>query len=372
MVSVCEGGETLACLSSSSMKILSVVGARPQFIKASPLSLEIRRHHEEILVHTGQHYDHGMSDVFFEDLGIPAPNYHLGIGSGTHGAQTGAMLQAIEAVLEKQQPEAVIVYGDTNSTLAGALAAAKLHIPVAHIEAGLRSFNRTMPEEINRVVADHISTWLFAPSAVSRDQLTKEGVQSGVHIVGDIMYDALLLHRSRADTSSLVLDQLGLSPKSYYVATVHRAENTDQRKNLASIFEGLGRLDKPVVMPLHPRTLKKVEEFQILLRENIKPLEPLGYLDMLKLQSQASCILTDSGGVQKEAYYLSVPCMTLRSETEWVETVTAGWNLICGTESIAIVEGVRKMEGCQAPHPNLYGDGTAAQRIVEILSRHDG
>lgn len=351
------------------MKLLSVVGARPQFIKASPVSLTLRIHHQEILVHTGQHYDYEMSDVFFQDLGIPTPDYHLAIGSGRHGAQTGAMLQAIETVLEKERPDIVIVYGDTNSTLAGALAAAKLHIPVAHIEAGLRSFNRAMPEEVNRVLTDHVSTWLFAPSVVSRDQLMKEGVQSGVHIVGDIMYDALLLHRSRADTASLVLDQLGLSPKRYYVATVHRAENTDRRENLASIFEGLGRLDKPVVIPLHPRTLKKVEEFQILLHKNIKPLEPLGYLDMLKLQSQASCILTDSGGVQKEAYYLSVPCVTLRSETEWVETVMAGWNRICGTESAAIIEGVRKMEGCQRPHPNLYGDGTTAQRIVEILSR---
>jgi len=354
------------------MKVLSIVGARPQFIKASPLTLVLRKRHHEILVHTGQHYDYGMSDVFFEDLGIPIPDYHLGIGSGRHGAQTGAMLTAIEGVLEKEQPDAVIVYGDTNSTLAGALAAAKLHIPVAHIEAGLRSFNRVMPEEINRVLTDHVSTWLFAPSELSRDQLAKEGIQACVHVVGDIMYDALLLHRSRADTSSKVLDQLGLSPKSYYVATVHRAENTDRRENLASIFDGLGRLDKPVVMPLHPRTLKKVEEFQLSLPENVKPLEPLGYLNMLKLQSQASCILTDSGGVQKEAYYLSVPCVTLRFETEWVETVTVGWNLVCGTESVAIVEGVRKMEGCQAPHPNLYGDGTAAQRIVEILSRADG
>ena len=354
------------------MKVLSIVGARPQFIKASPLTLALRKRHSEILLHTGQHYDYGMSDVFFEDLGIPAPDYHLGIGSGGHGAQTGGMLTAIEGVLEKEQPDAVIVYGDTNSTLAGALASAKLHIPVAHIEAGLRSFNRAMPEEINRVLTDHVSTWLFAPSELSRDQLAKEGIRAGVHVVGDIMYDALLLHRSRADMCSLVLDQLGLSPKSYYVATVHRAENTDRRENLASIFEGLGRLGKPVVMPLHPRTLKKVEEFQLSLPENVKPLEPLGYLDMLNLQSHASCILTDSGGVQKEAYYLSVPCVILRSETEWVETVTAGWNLICGTESVAIVEGVRKMEGCQAPHPNLYGDGTTAQRIVEILSRDGG
>lgn len=372
MVSVCERGEALTPFSSIPMKVLSIVGARPQFIKASPLSCEIRRHHEEILLHTGQHYDHGMSDVFFEDLGIPAPNYHLGIGSGTHGAQTGAMLQAVEAVLEKERPEAVIVYGDTNSTLAGALAAVKLHIPVAHIEAGLRSFNRAMPEEINRVVADHVSSWLFAPSTTSRDQLAVEGIRSGVHVVGDIMYDALLLHRDRAEQRSTVLERLKLATKSYYLATIHRAENTDRREYLERLFGALNRLRKPVVLPLHPRTSQKLQEYNLRPGENVRCIDPLGYLDMLKIQSGASCVLTDSGGVQKEAYYLEVPCVTLRTETEWVETVAAGWNRVCGTDPDRIVEGVTQMEQCRAPHPNLYGEGDTARRIVDVLNSEIG
>jgi UDP-N-acetylglucosamine 2-epimerase len=350
------------------MKLLSVVGARPQFIKASPLTLALRKRHHEILVHTGQHYDYGMCDVFFEDLGIPAPDYHLGIGSGGHGAQTGAMLKAIEGVLEKERPDAVIVYGDTNSTLAGALAAAKLHIPVAHVEAGLRSFNRAMPEEINRILTDHLSTWLFVPSAMSREQLQREGIESGVHIVGDIMYDALLVHRGRAEARSRILDHLGLSPRSYYAATIHRAENTDHPEKLRSIFEGLQILKNPVILPLHPRTDKKLKEYGIQAGSNVRCVEPLGYLDMIRLQEHAACILTDSGGVQKEAYYLRVPCVTLRTETEWVETVTAGWNLVCGTDTSAIENAVQKMEGCEAPHPNLYGDGQTANRIVEILT----
>ena len=350
------------------MKLLSVVGARPQFIKASPLTLTLRRHHCEILVHTGQHYDYGMSEVFFEELGIPPPNYHLGIGSGRHGAQTGLMLQAIEDVLVKEQPDAVIVYGDTNSTLAGALAAAKLHLPVAHIEAGLRSFNRSMPEEINRILTDHISTWLFVPSPASSSQLQREGVKSGVHIVGDIMYDALLKHRQHAEARSRILDRLGVSPRTYYVATIHRAENTDRIDNLRSIFAALQILRKPVVVPLHPRTEKKLKEYGIQAGSNIRCVEPLGYLDMIRLQEHAACVLTDSGGIQKEAYYLGVPCVTLRMETEWVETVAAGWNVVCGSDIGAIEGAVKKMEDCQAPHPNLYGDGRTAERIVEILT----
>lgn len=351
------------------MKIVSIIGARPQFIKASPLTQELRRHHEEILVHTGQHYDYGMSDVFFEDLGIPRPDYHLGIGSGPHGAQTGAMLHAIEQVLEKEQPAAVIVYGDTNSTLAGALAAVKLHIPVAHIEAGLRSFNRTMPEEINRVVADHLSTWLFAPSSASRDQLAQEGIRSGVHVVGDIMFDALLLHRERAKNRSTILRRLDLAAKSYYVATIHRAENTDRKKNLSQLFDALNKLRQPVVLPLHPRTAHKLKEYDLDPGQNVRCIDPLGYLDMLTIQEAASCVLTDSGGLQKEAYYLKVPCVTLRTETEWVETVTVGWNLVCGIDPDRIVQGVMQMEQCQAPHPNLYGGGDTANRIVEVLTR---
>ena len=350
------------------MKLLSVVGARPQFIKASPLTLFLRKQHCEILVHTGQHYDYGMSDVFFQDLGIPTPDYHLGIGSGGHGAQTGAMLTAIEEVLLKERPDAVIVYGDTNSTLAGALAAAKLHMPVAHVEAGLRSFNRSMPEELNRILTDHISTWLFVPSMVSRTQLQHEGIECGVHIVGDIMYDALLMHRERAETRSPILDRLQLSPRTYYAATVHRAENTDRHENLRSIFKSLQILGKPVVLPLHPRTEKKLTEYGIETGSNIRCVEPLGYLDMIRLQEHAACVLTDSGGVQKEAYYLGVPCVTLRMETEWVETVAAGWNVLCGSDVDQIETAVQQMENCRGPRPNLYGDGRTAERIVDILT----
>jgi len=349
------------------VRILTVLGARPQFIKASPLSLALRQQHQEVLVHTGQHYDYGMSDVFFEELGIPPPDYHLGVGSGPHGAQTGAMLEAIEEVLQKERPHLVIVYGDTNSTLAGALAAAKLHIPVAHVEAGLRSFNRAMPEEINRVLTDHLSTWLFVPSAAASDQLAAESLRTGVHIVGDIMYDALLVQRARAESRASLVDQFHLHAKQFYLATIHRPENTDDRNRLAAIFQGFEALDKPVVLPLHPRTSKMLRQFKIQPGQNVKCLEPVGYLDMLKLQCQAACVLTDSGGVQKEAYYLRVPCVTLRRETEWIETVAAGWNVVCGTDPIRIVETVQRMAQCPAAHSDLYGDGTAGQKIVQIL-----
>jgi UDP-GlcNAc3NAcA epimerase len=350
------------------VNLISIVGARPQFIKASPLTHALRKHHRDILVHTGQHYDYGMSDVFFEDLGIPLPDYHLGIGSGTHGAQTGAMLKAIEDVFVKERPDAVIVYGDTNSTLAGALAAAKLNIPVAHVEAGLRSFNRAMPEEINRILTDHVSTWLLVPSVLSCEQLQREGITSGVHVVGDIMYDALLVHRKRAGARSSILDTQKLSPRAYYLATIHRAENTDQADHLRSIFKALQILGKPVIVPLHPRTAKKLKEYCIQPGSNVRCVEPLGYLDMIRLQEHAACILTDSGGVQKEAYYLGVPCVTLRMETEWIETVAAGWNRVCGTRTDAIEDAVRTMEGSQPPHPDLYGDGRTADRIVDILT----
>jgi len=309
-----------------------------------------------------------MSDIFFEDLGIPDPDYHLGVGSGPHGVQTGAMLASIEAVLQKETPDAVIVYGDTNSTLAGALAASKLHIPVAHVEAGLRSFNRCMPEEINRIVADHLSTWLFAPSEGSRKQLEREGICEGVHIVGDIMLDALRLHGERALARSSVLETLGLRLKEYYLATVHRAENTDDPKNLVGIFQALGALDKRVVLPLHPRTRKMVSDLGIRTVGNVLLVEPQGYLDTLVLESAAACILTDSGGMQKEAYYLRVPCVTLRNETEWVETVATGWNFLAGSNPDRIVDAVRHRPSDGLAHPDLYGDGTAARRIVQVLS----
>lgn len=351
------------------MKILSVIGARPQFIKASPLSRALRQRHQEVLVHTGQHYDHGMSEVFFEELGIPAPDYHLGIGSGPHGSQTGAMLRALEAVLEKEVPAAVLVYGDTNSTLAGALAAAKLHIPVAHVEAGLRSFNRAMPEEINRVVADHLSTWLFAPSAVAAEHLKREGITTGVHVVGDVMIDAMELHRERAQARLGVLERCAVEPRRYYVATVHRAENTDNLARLGAIFEALGRLKLRVLLPLHPRTRKRVDELSLVVSPNVRVLEPLGYLDMISVLAAAGCLLTDSGGMQKEAYYLGVPCVTMRDETEWVETVETGWNALVGADADRIVAAVRTQSGQRRPRPPLYGDGRTAERIVDILSQ---
>jgi UDP-N-acetylglucosamine 2-epimerase len=350
------------------VKFVSIVGARPQFVKASPLSLALRARHREVLVHTGQHYDYGMSDVFFEELGIPAPDYHLGIGSGPHGSQTGAMLGAVEALLQKELPDAVLVYGDTNSTLAGALAAAKLHLPVAHIEAGLRSFNRAMPEEINRVITDHLSTWLFVPSRVAVEHLHREGIVAGVHVVGDVMIDAIELHRRRAEMRPSVADRLEVQRGQYYVATVHRAENTDDADRLKAIFAAFGRLDRPVLLPLHPRTRKRVDELSIPLTDNVRVLEPLGYLDTISVLGAAACLLTDSGGMQKEAYYLGVPCVTMRDETEWVETVEAGWNALAGADIERIVAAVRTQTAVRGPRPPLYGDGKTAQRIVEVLA----
>lgn len=349
------------------MKVVSVVGARPQFVKAAPLSVELRRRHQEVLVHTGQHYDYQLSDVLFEDLGLPAPDHHLNVGSGSHGAQTGAMLAAIEAVLQAEAPDLVIVYGDTNSTLAGALAAVKLHIPVAHVEAGLRSFNRAMPEEVNRIVADHLATWLFTPSDTARDQLEREGIRDGVHVVGDVMVDAIRVFVPLAPSRSKLPAALGLAPGDYYLATVHRAENTDDARRLTGIVRGFDALDLPVVVPLHPRTRKRLEQFGLAAGSNVLVVDPVGYLDMLALEAAAACVLTDSGGVQKEAYYLRVPCVTLRDETEWVETVATGWNALAGTDPARIVDAVTRRCRGGLPHPTLYGDGDTAGRIVALL-----
>jgi UDP-N-acetylglucosamine 2-epimerase len=353
------------------VKFLTVLGARPQFVKAAPLSAALRRRFTEVLVHTGQHYDREMSDVFFEQLGIPAPDHHLHIGSGPHGAQTGAMLAQLETVMQDERPDVVLVYGDTNSTLAGALAAAKLQIPVAHVEAGLRSFNRAMPEEINRVVTDHLSTWLFAPSEHAERQLATEGIGRGVHVVGDIMRDAVLQHAERARTLSPYPDAAGVCPGAFYLCTVHRAENTDQPERLAGILAGLARLDRPVVLPLHPRTAKRLKEFGLTPAASIRVIEPVGYFDMLQLERSAAAILTDSGGVQKEAYYLDVPCVTLRDETEWVETVDVGWNILAGTDPDAIVAALDQHGRGRPPHPPLYGNGDAAEAIVRVFDASD-
>jgi UDP-N-acetylglucosamine 2-epimerase len=349
------------------VKIVSVVGARPQFIKAAPVSRALRRRHTEVLVHTGQHYDDNMSAVFFRELGLPEPDHHLGVGSGTHGVQTGQMLMKIEAVLLDEQPDWVLVYGDTNSTAAGALAAAKLHLPVAHVEAGLRSFNRAMPEEINRVVADHLSTLLLCPSETAARQLSAEGVTRGVHVVGDVMADSLQAAAGRAREMSDVLARFGLSDKRYLLATVHRAENTDDPTRLGSLLAAFGQAGEPIIFPVHPRTRKRLDEFGLKLPQNVSAVEPQGYLDTVRLIGAARLVLTDSGGMQKEAYWLGVPCVTLRGETEWVETVEAGWNTLVGTDPECLLAAVR---GFAPPtsRPVLYGDGHAAERVAEIVT----
>jgi UDP-GlcNAc3NAcA epimerase len=345
------------------MKIVSIVGARPQFVKAAALSRELRRKHQEVLVHTGQHYDYEMSGIFFDGLEMPAADVNLSVGSGTHGAQTGAMLSRIEEVLSSEQPQWVVVYGDTNSTLAGALAAAKLHIPVAHVEAGLRSFNRRMPEEINRIVADHLSDLLFCPSDTAINNLAAEGIDRNVHLVGDVMLD--VLHWARPTD---ILKKLELQLKSYLLATVHRSENTDDPNQLAGILSALDALNETVVFPVHPRARKVISEEGYRLSGRVRLIDPVGYLDMVSLTRAARMVLTDSGGLQKEAYWLGVPCVTLREETEWVETVEAGWNTLAGSDRERIVETVRSFDP-PATRPPLYGDGRTAARCVDILER---
>jgi UDP-N-acetylglucosamine 2-epimerase len=349
------------------MRVVTVVGARPQLIKAAAVSRVLRQHHTEILIHTGQHYDPEMSAVFFDELQIDAPAFNLAVGSGTHGQQTAAMLTGIERVLLDARPDWVMVYGDTNSTLAGALAASKLRIPIAHVEAGLRSFNRAMPEETNRVVADHLSDLLLCPSRTAVENLAAEGVRSGVHIVGDVMFDALMFARDRAHAGSDVVDRLGLAAGRYVVATVHRAENTDDPARLSSILGALEDSDDPVVFPVHPRTRKVMGRSGAVAGGRVRFVDPLGYLDMVRLVSGARAVVTDSGGLQKEAYWLGVPCVTVRHETEWVETVAAGWNTVVGTDRERIVAALRHF----APprhRPELYGTRGAAERCVRLLA----
>ncbi len=350
------------------MKIVSIVGARPQFIKCAPVSHELRKKHEEILIHTGQHYDPEMSDVFFDELQIPKPDYHLDVGSGSHGKQTGAILERVEDVLLKEIPDLVLVYGDTNSTLAGALAAAKLHIPVAHVEAGLRSFDRTMPEEINRVVTDHVSDILFCPTKTAMDNLAHEGLNKGTYIVGDVMVDALRNNTSISESKSRIIELLGLTRGNYFVATVHRPANTDDRLKLTAIVEAFGESGKDVVFPVHPRTKKYLHEYGLWdsLSENIKCIDPLGYIDMLHLMKHAKKILTDSGGIQKEAYILGVPCITMRENTEWIETLTGGWNVLVGADKKMILAAIMA-DGRTSADNTVFGKGDSAKRIVKIL-----
>jgi len=362
------------------IKIVTVVGARPQFIKAATVSRVIRSNHggeiDEILLHTGQHYDENMSQVFFDELDIPRPKFNLEISRGGHGAMTGRMLEAIEKVLLSEKPDWVLIYGDTNSTLAGALAAVKLHIPLAHVEAGLRSLNMRMPEEINRILADRVSTLLFCPTELAVVNLRREGIEKGVYKVGDVMYDASLFYRRLAMEKSQVLKRLSLESEAYALVTCHRAENTDDPLRLSGIAEGLRAVanEMRVVFPLHPRTRKALEAYglmKVLAHESIILIEPVPFLDMVRLEEAASVIITDSGGVQKEAYFFEVPCITMRDETEWVETVECGWNCLVRPEAVAILSAVNESrEGRCAKaveSGSLYGDGRAAHAVVEHL-----
>ncbi|WP_420129554.1 non-hydrolyzing UDP-N-acetylglucosamine 2-epimerase [Longimicrobium sp.] len=358
--------------------IVTVVGARPQFVKAGVVSRAlVETGVREVLVHTGQHFDANMSDVFFHELGLPVPDHHLGVSGGSHGVQTARMLEGVERVLQEVRPDWLLVYGDTNSTLAGALAAAKLHVPVAHVEAGLRSFNRRMPEEVNRVLTDHTSELLFAPTEVAEGHLAREGIPAGrVHRVGDVMYDAALHFAERAERESTVLGDLGLEPGRYVLATVHRAENTDHPARLRAIVEGLSRVaaELPVILPLHPRTRGALRDQGLAVdAPGLRVVEPLGYLDMVRLERDAALVATDSGGVQKEAYFFGVPCVTLRDETEWVELLEAGWNRLAPpTDAGAVADAVRGALGTRGRTGQLYGDGTAAVKVAHILARFCG
>ena len=375
------------------MKVLTVVGARPQFVKAAMVSKAILDHGgvEEILLHTGQHYDENMSDIFFRQMGIPQPTVRLNCGGGTHGAMTGKMLAEIECALLEHKPDRMIVYGDTDSTLAGALAAAKLHIPVAHVEAGLRSFNKAMPEEINRILTDHVSDLLLVPTQSAVKQLMKEGIEKGVHHIGDVMYDAAKLFGNLADAQSDILDRLKLEPGRYILVTFHRAENTDAPHRLTAIWEALTEIaasGTKIILPLHPRTEKVLKSLNLLSQEfafrgtpveaapNFLLLPPISFLDMVALEKHATVILTDSGGVQKEAYFHGVRCVTLRDETEWVETIETGWNVLVGADKNRILaetsKAIIQMQSgdCKSlpPIPD-YGTGFAAREIVKLIVR---
>jgi UDP-N-acetylglucosamine 2-epimerase len=348
------------------VRILSVVGNRPQFVKSAPLSLALReRGVNEIVLHTGQHYDPELSAVFFEELELPPPAHQLEAGSGTHGEQTGKMLPGIEAAVVEEKPDAVLVYGDTNSTLAGALAAGKLLVPVAHVEAGLRSFDRSMPEELNRMLVDRLSALLFCPTDVAVANLAAEGITEGIHQVGDVMYDANLRLAPVARERSNSLERAGVEPGGYLVLTLHREANV-KPEPLARIVSALAELGEPIVFPAHPRTTAALDAAGIALPGNVHLLPPVGYLDFAALASQARVILTDSGGVQKEAYWYEVPCVTLRTTTEWVETLETGWNRLVGSRPEAIVAATRDAAPGKQ-HPPLYGDGRASERIADLL-----
>ena len=345
------------------MKIVSIIGARPQFIKAAVVSKEIIKRDgiEEILVHTGQHYDENMSKVFFDELEIPKPDYNLGVGSASHAVQTGQMLIKTEELLMTEKPDWVLVYGDTNSTIAGALAATKLHIKIAHVEAGLRSFNKLMPEEINRITTDRISDLLLVPSQNAMKLLEKEGLAENSLFVGDVMFDSILFYQKMAEEKAALSNITG--EKDFYLATVHRAENTDDRERLQNIFSAFSEMDKPVILPLHPRTRSKLEGIDF--NDNVKIIEPVSYLEMILLLKNCSKVLTDSGGLQKEAYFMKKPCITLRDETEWIETLNGNWNFVVGTDKNLILEKISVNTFDE--QGEYYGDGKAGEKIVNAL-----
>jgi len=361
------------------MKIATIVGARPQFIKAAVVARAFRAIYDldEVMIHTGQHYDENMSGAFFRELEIEPPRHNLRIGSGTHGLQTGRMLEAIEAVLLEEVPDGVVVYGDTNSTLAGALAAAKLRLPVFHVEAGLRSFDPRQPEEINRVLADRVSSLLFAPSAHAVENLKCEGITDGVHLCGDVMYDAALFYGTRADQCSRVLERLELSRTDYVLATIHRPETTENVERLRTAMGALAELNRDirVVLPLHPRTRKSLQEAGLIddVTQRLCLTEPLGYLDMIMLEKHARLIATDSGGVQREAFFHRVPCVTLRETTEWVELVEMRWNRLAPLTSVADVAAMLRdaLTTTLSSAGDPYGDGRAGEQIARILARTD-
>lgn len=348
------------------MKIITVIGARPQFIKAAAVSNKLRRKNQEILIHTGQHYDENMSEIFFKELGIPFPDYNLTVGSGSHGRQTGEMLIKLEEIYEKEKPDLILVYGDTNSTLAGALVASKMIIPVVHVEAGLRSFNKAMPEEQNRIIADHLSTLLFTPTETAVKNLEKEGVFNNVYNVGDVMFDAVLYFGNKAKDRSSILDKIEMKNNKFILGTIHRAENTNDIKRLNNIIEALNQCEESVILPLHPRTKKYIEDYGLTFNNNVKVIAPIGYLDMLFLEKNCMKIVTDSGGVQKEAFFMNKPCITMRDETEWVETVENGWNILVGTDKKKILDAIINFEP-QKPKNNYFGNGNSSDKICEII-----
>jgi UDP-N-acetylglucosamine 2-epimerase len=349
------------------MRILSVVGARPEFIQAMPVSRAIRADHEEIIVHTGQHYDYRMSQTFFDELDIPVPDYNLGAGSASQARQTAEIMVSLEEVLIKEKPDLVIVRGDTNSSLAASLVTTKLNIPLAHIEAGERSFDRTMPEEVNRLVADRLANWHFCVSQRAKHNLAAEGITDSVHLVGDVMLDALLYAQPLARIKSNILNQLQIVPGSFSLVTMHRVANTDDPERLRQIITALNLVPETVILPMHPRTKKAFTKMNVHLEDHLRVIEPVGYFDMLTLEENARLIATDSGGVQREAYYMSVPCLTLRDETEWVATLESGWNRLVGADQKLILDA---WFDCSPPadHPPIYGTGTAARLIAGVLN----